>query len=206
MKFTKRISLLIALAVCVTIGGVYATWNYSSQNAVNDEPINLSVSLTNYNAGENAKGSLQLLEEGVDIFIDDTDNNYIAELVMSGRLVVLFVPYSQAEEAKQDGIDVQFTLSSTLKYGTEDIFSIGTTASEVIMTKITTENATTVVSGQDLTQYIADDAFVGVVEASQLDAKIDINTFELDSLDLYHEFQDALASVTITITFSEKTA
>ncbi len=42
----KKLSLLVSLILCVTIGGVYATWLYADKNDVYDESTNVGVSMS----------------------------------------------------------------------------------------------------------------------------------------------------------------
>ncbi len=42
----KKLGLLIAMILCVTIGGVYATWTYTQNTDVADEAVNINMNLT----------------------------------------------------------------------------------------------------------------------------------------------------------------
>lgn len=203
----KKLSLLIALALCVTIGGVWATWSYSEQNAVNEEALNFAVSLEGYKAGEGAKGALSTLENTLKMVVDDTGEvDYVADLVYTGRIVILFSAYNNASETvKQNGIPVEFTINSSLAYNEQPIFTYPTSAVTVTMNKITPANAATLVPGLDLTEHADHFDFVGVVDGAALEAAgFDLNNITLPDLYTYHDFQDALAAGTVTLAFNEK--
>ena len=42
----KKVGLLIGMALCVTVGGVYATWTYTQNTDVADETVNMTMNLT----------------------------------------------------------------------------------------------------------------------------------------------------------------
>ena len=48
MKMMKKIGLLVTLALIVTIGGVYAQWNYSGQTGINSSHEHLSSNMADY--------------------------------------------------------------------------------------------------------------------------------------------------------------
>ena len=206
----KKLSLLIALALCVTIGGVWATWSYSEQNAVNEEALNFSVSLEKYEAGAGAKGSLTTIENTLKMVVDDTGAvDYVADLVYTGRIVILFSAYDNAlvqyPTLADTGIPVEFTISSTLSHNGQPMFIYPNTGVSVTMTKVTAENATTLVSGLDLSEHVGHVDFVGVVDGATLEAAgFDLNNITLPDLFTYHAFQDDLKTGTVTLAFNEK--
>ena len=42
----KKLGLLMAMALTVTVGGVYATWTYAKGTDVADETVNMTLNLT----------------------------------------------------------------------------------------------------------------------------------------------------------------
>ena len=84
----KKISILIVLAMILTIGGVYATWNYAQGN-VDSVDLNPVVSLTE-KVVDTPKGTITVDMSGLDIAIDDANHDYDAELVMTGAVNVTF--------------------------------------------------------------------------------------------------------------------
>ena len=117
MKLMKKFGLLVAIALIVTIGGVYAQWNYSGQTGINSSHEHLNSNMADYVAGSNAHGSIRVLANDMDIIIDDTNSDLIAELVITGDMVFLFVPYNNApDEIKNNGISMQWMLHQTSNY------------------------------------------------------------------------------------------
>lgn len=41
----KKIGLIIGMALCVTVGGVYATWTYTQNTDVAGEAVHMSMNL-----------------------------------------------------------------------------------------------------------------------------------------------------------------
>ena len=123
MKLMKKFGLLVALALIVTIGGVYATWNYSGQTGINSSHEHLNSNMADYVAGENAYGNIRILDNDMDIIIDDANNNHVAELVITGDMVFIFTPYNNApDEVKNNGIGMQWMIHQTTDY----IYDFGT--------------------------------------------------------------------------------
>ena len=73
----KKLSLLVALILCVTIGGVYATWNYS-RYTVDSKQATATVVITGTQSS--AKGIISIVSAPKRLIIDDTNNDLEAEL------------------------------------------------------------------------------------------------------------------------------
>ena len=210
----KKISILIALALIVTIGGVYATWNYENENSVAESHIHMGLNMAGYSAGLNAKGSIEMFYNGMSILVDDEDNNKQPEIKLTGEMIFIFTPYNNAAQTiKDNGIPMQFVLgqSGTMQFvpdgGTENvnIFKfVNNDPAQLTPTKITAGNATTLYPGHDLSAHI--DGFAVRIQASDVTAKIQFGgTFTLSTLTLYHDFQKAMGGGQIGLTVSEKT-
>lgn len=71
----KKMGLLIALATVLTVGGVYASWHYSSTTGVTEEhPNKIGVTLENQE-GDQQAGTLTSVAT-LNLTIDQLDNNY----------------------------------------------------------------------------------------------------------------------------------
>ena len=68
----KKISVLIMLILCVTIGGVYATWTYTQATDVADEAVNMNMNLTDVYEELAADKSLALNTNNSTIIINRT--------------------------------------------------------------------------------------------------------------------------------------
>ncbi|MBQ7324039.1 MAG: hypothetical protein IJW96_05700, partial [Clostridia bacterium] len=91
----KRLSVLASLALCVTVGGVYATWIYATQE-VPTAYATMGVTLTGTSQGGQA-GTLTIAGTNVDLTIDDvaTDTElHKATLVYdtTGYFTITFTP------------------------------------------------------------------------------------------------------------------
>ncbi len=131
-NFTKKISMLVALVLCITIGGVYAQWYYA-ENATVTEDVNKAVTL----APVTQAGSIGTYEVGYTDFslvIDQTaPGDYTPELDIiaapekAGDLTIKFIPEIIAsEDAKTNGIETTVTFSSNLQHEGTDIFTFST--------------------------------------------------------------------------------
>ncbi len=204
---TKSISLLLILALFVTIGGVYATWIFAETplNAVHGHfgSFGLANSSTN-----NGKGLITVNAENAHLTIDQTSTtDYHAILVASGAVAVTFSPSDTWKITNSDvnTITMQYSLVSTNtnptafmipdeddENGTEDIalFSKFDTATkkDITLTKQT------------------DGSFTGTINAADLvPTFIDITDFEIKSYAHYEKVSGKVGSFgNIGIEISEK--
>ncbi|MBQ7322126.1 MAG: hypothetical protein IJW99_08520 [Clostridia bacterium] len=130
-RFTKQFSLIIALAMLVTVGGVYAQWSYTTASAVNDSSEKLSVAMQDYlSSDESAEGTITVLHNSIRIAVEDSkdangavvgdngrnaagDNK--AELAVSGQIIYKFTPYNNTtlDQIKALPGDLNFSLAIT---------------------------------------------------------------------------------------------
>ena len=213
----KKIGLLVTLALIVTIGGVYAQWNYSGQTGINSSHEHLNTNMADYVAGSNAYGSIRIFENNMSIVIDDESNDHIAELKISGEMIFIFKPYDNAPtEVKNNGIPMQWMLHKTSGYvydfGTDaadddvEIYTISQTVAKTFeaanIMKITSTDAGHVFG------YTADADDIGSfavrIKASELTTDLIklSQDFKLSTLDDYHNFQTCLGKGNVGITVS----
>ena len=114
----KKLSLVMAAAMCATVGGVYASWNYADEALINYNSTyeNISVNITNptYNG---AVLSVNTVRDGLGLVIDGTEKEIggtmtanVANLIASGSLKFDFTP-----AATSDIEQVKLTLTVTHK-------------------------------------------------------------------------------------------
>ena len=86
----RRVGLLAALAMCVTVGGVYATWNYGESIGELSVYQQASIGLT----GTGTASSLLKIKDGSNSLafkVDDTTNDHIADdLISNGSITVIY--------------------------------------------------------------------------------------------------------------------
>ncbi len=179
----KKISILIVLAMVLTIGGVYATWNYAQGN-VDSVELSPVVTLTD-KVVDTAKGEIAVDMSGLTISIDDTNNDYDAELVMDGAINVTFTADNLAPaEVKANGIKLQYTLTVTTpwEFGGVQVFTVD--ADPIAM------------NGGAAT-------FTATITADELMDAITLGDISLPTVDDYDAFAQVLKQGSITITVSE---
>ena len=196
MLRTKVFSVFIAFALIITIGGVYATWNYAEGNTVEIDYNNTYIGLTEVvNAG--AKGVLSIdAGSNLAIALDDADNNYKAELNATGDIIVVFTP-NDAIKTAIVGVDLQFKLTNhaALVFEGDPIFNV---------------NETVFVSGETYGDIVIPDVvrdgdvFTWTIPASVFAQIITLNgDLLLDTVADYEIVDGLLNANSIAITFDE---
>ena len=92
----KKLGLLIAMILCVTIGGVYASWTYTQSTDVADETVNMAMNLTDVKYS-GSYGTYTVDASKVSMTIDPKPGTqHITALTITGDLVITFTPNSVA--------------------------------------------------------------------------------------------------------------
>ena len=201
----KKLSLLIAMILCVTIGGVYATWSYSQGTSATRDAYLDDVTKITDKTVLNAKGVISVDKTGLTITIDDSNDDFVAECTIAGDLVIKFKPNSGADpDVFENGVTLQYKLSveNTWKYNDVLIFSVDTNA-------VTLGTPTKTGSGQNV-------EFTWTISAADLDSRIAFytnnagtgadGTLSLTSVTAYEAFKKALHNGSICVTVSEVVA
>jgi hypothetical protein len=113
-KTMKKLSILIALVLCITIGGVYATWTYTQSTDVADLNPTVALSLTEATfAG--TYGTYSVDTTGLTLAIDPAPGStHTTSLQMSGKIVVSFTPHVYAStDVKENGVITTYQFSLT---------------------------------------------------------------------------------------------
>ena len=180
----KKISLLLMLAVILTMGGVYAAWNYA-QGSVPPIPKALDgqTKITDKVVDSNSKGNISVDVSNLSIQIDDANNDHYAELTVSGYIDITFTANKGADASVvENGIALKYALScSGLQYLEDHIFNFST--AEVVLN----EGAP---------------AKMVRIEADELGITLK-NDIYLPTVEDYDEFYTALHTGTLMITVSE---
>ena len=104
----KKLTVIIALMLVITIGGVYATWNYAQGDVAKVDKYLDSVTKITDKVVTTSKGTIAIDATGLSILIDDADNNHVAELSVTGSVTVTFTPNEGADaDVKANGIKLQ---------------------------------------------------------------------------------------------------
>ncbi len=198
MKSIKKLSVLVALILCVTVGGVYATWSYAADAGVSEE-VNKGVSL----APVTQSGSIGEYEVGFSEFsivIDQTaPGDYTPMLVFTvqsddGSLDFKFTPTDVASDAvKTNGITSTVTFSSALTHEGTAIFTFPATIT------IGTVDSSETIKWEKQT----DGSFTCSIANADLADYIQLNyTDKLDTYAKYQDFEKSLQSGTVVIAVS----
>lgn len=110
MKHLRKISLIMVFAIILTIGSVFAVWNYD-RGAVSREGT-YDLKMTDIvSAGE--KGRIDASNNTLKFKVDDLDAvDWKAELVPEGSVDIIFVHNPNADEAvQQNGIKMKATVT-----------------------------------------------------------------------------------------------
>ena len=202
---TKSLSLLLILAICITIGGVYAAWIYAETPLSSVHGHIGSFGLSNASIN-NAKGTLSVNAEAAHLIIDmnkpDTpkaEDAYKAVLKATGDIVFVFTP-SDAWLGSNAGVDSVLMEYYLVTTGSPDTFKINDGNGEKLL--FTTFNTTDKI---EVTLTKSGNVFTATVSAETLLPLIAINDFVLDAYEKYEAFSTTLGTFgNIGVALAEK--
>lgn len=189
----KKLSLIVALAVVLTIGGVFAAWSYPS-----DTPDFATGNVTvGIELGDSlgAKGSVTASVQGFKIEPTATDGtNYKAILSDDTKVVLQFTPTLGSKY--NDGTQLKIAYTVTVDNNPTTDAAAGA-AQKIFNTtdKISVQKTFDVATTED----------PATITLTAADLGIALNDFTLDTKAKYDAFEEALTSVTkhFTITIVE---
>lgn len=210
----KKLSLLIALCMLLSIGGVYATWVYTDAT-MEAGHHHFGLNMASVTSGV-SKGSIAVLAaaEGAStlkISLDDLgERDYVAEAVINGHIDIIFLPNgSGSQDVLDNGVELQIEVvqENPVQYSGKNVFNIAAHEPMSIGNgvKITEENALTLFPGVDLTSYIG--GFYYRVTAAQLNLStlITVNDITLLTKPEYDAMERALTTGAIGLSITEVT-
>ena len=187
----RKLSLLMALLLCVTVGGVYATWTYYDTTAdVFDASAEIKVELADVSSS-GASGSYSM-STNLALVIDQKNEDHEAELKFISNngeaihLTLVFKPSDNASSTiKQNGIPTElfWTTTTEMLYEGTPIFTFtnpsnGTFEENVTWTQDTDENG--------------DEILVATYDEATLKSMITLNHVKLDEKAKYDAFKACL--------------
>ena len=195
----KKLSLAMAAAMCLTVGGVYATWNYAEGNAPSTNG-KLPITLSSIVAGS-TKGTIDMVEDNIAFTIDQdksTDEikvQHKAMLTSTGTLTVSFTPKSPDDGVDEDvynnGIVLKMIIKENLgDWDGVDILQYVDTDGEGSLVTIDETNGCIVVTLNDGNPV---KGTIGSIDISQYLA---IGEFYLETPEEYYAFSDYIATIT----------
>lgn len=108
----KKLGLIILMALVLTVGGVYATFNYA-QADVDSKSATLNKGIATAKT-ETPKGEIAIDVEGFLLKIDDTGTNLKTGLDAQGSVTITFTPATGADgSVVADGVNLKLEISFT---------------------------------------------------------------------------------------------
>lgn len=135
----KKLSLLVALFMCLTIGGVYATWTYSGTNDITDALTEAKVTIAN--ATQEGSNGIYEIKSNLALVVDQKNDAHEAELKFESNdgapiyLTITFTPTAIAPETvKKEGVrsELYYDTTTDMQYDGRAIFVLGHTANGAI--------------------------------------------------------------------------
>lgn len=114
----KKISILLAAASVLVVGGVYAGWSYS-QGAVSSVSDDIAAVMTAESVGS-SKGTLTINTSATKFEIDDVDDgvDYLPVLVLQNEPVITFTPSVGADASVlANGITLEWNITIHVGHG-----------------------------------------------------------------------------------------
>ena len=198
----KKLSVLMALMLVLTVGGVYATWSYAGTNDIADARAEAKVTI----ADVELKGSngTYTVTSNLVLSVDQANEDHEAMLVFASNdgqpiyLKVTFTPAANASQTiKNNGIDsaLHFGVTTPMQYkmdGDGNYSATGTATDIFTLTPTDDHSGTftkniswTPESNGTFTYTMNEDALKNAIKLSQ--------TFVLDTKTEYDAFSAALA-------------
>lgn len=195
----KRLSILIALMLCVTIGGVYATWTYAGTNDIADAFAEAKITIADAEL-TGANGTYSITSNLV-LTVDQANEDHEAELVFSSNnseaifLKVTFTPAANAPQAIKDNAvpsELYFGTTAPMQYkiDAEGNYSETGTPTDILKFKN--------VADGDLDENViwtqqSDGTFTYTLDENDLKEQIQLNrVFVLDIKSEHDAFREAL--------------
>ena len=186
----KKFSLLIALCMLLTIGGVYATCTYTQNTDVADEAVNMNLNLTDV-AYSGSYGTYRVDVTGLNLSIDPkAGTTHTTALFATGNIIVTFTPNSVAPaDVKENGVKTTYAFSlanPNWQYEGKDIVAVNHTEKHNV-----------------IWQDNGDGTFSFTISADEFMEHIALTEFELDTKVKYDAYNAVLGTGSIVITISD---
>lgn len=196
----KKLTLLIALLLCVTITGVYAAWTYAGTNDIADAYAEAKVTIAD--AELTGANGIYTITSNLVLTIDQANNDHEAKLVFGSNdgnpihLTITFTPATNAPQTIKDSAvpsELYFGVTTPMQYkmdaegnysaeGTPtDIFTFTNPGNDELDNLITWEKQ-------------SDGTFTCTFDQAYLEGQIALSqTFVLDLKSEHDAFRAALA-------------
>lgn len=178
----RKLSILVALILCVTIGGVYATWMYPGNDV--GQVIQPASNVMEEADFTGSFGTYHTVSNTLELVIDqESTTSHNTVLKYEGELVVTFTPHASISDAQLEaalGATVSVTCAdiNSAVYGSENkaIWSLDESKAYQLTEADWTEGA--------------DGVYTCTISCTDLSEMITMaNTFNLPTIDDYNDFQ-----------------
>lgn len=195
----KKLSLLIALCMLLTIGGVYATWSYVGSTDIIDAFSESKVTISD--AVIEGTYGIYKVESNLVLTVDQANDAHEAELVFSSNdgkdvyLTVTFTPSTNAPKAIKDNAvpsELYFGITTPMQYRMDEAGNYSAAGTPTDIFKFVNSGNGTLDNTFVWTKN-ADGTFTYTMNADQLKAQISLSqTFVLDIKAEHDAFREAL--------------
>ena len=195
----KKLSVLIALMLCVTIGGVYATWTYAGTDDIADSFAEAKVTIADAEL-TGANGTYKV-ESNLVLTVDQKNEDHEAELVFGANnsdpifLKVTFTPAANAPQTIKDNAvpsELYFGTTTVMEYKMDAAGNYSATGTPANI--FTFSNPSDGVFSPNFTWTPeADGSFTYTLDETALKSMISLSqTFVLDLKSEHDAFREAL--------------
>ena len=178
----RKFSVLVALILCVTIGGVYATWMYPGNDIGQViQPVSNVMAEADFTG---SFGTYHTVENTLKLIIDqESSTSHNTVLKYDGSLRITFTPHASISEAQRDA-----ALGATVSVTCADIASAVYGSENKAIWKLDESKAYQLTEA-DWSEG-ADGVYTCIIDCADLREMITMaNTFNLPTIDDYNAFQ-----------------
>ena len=176
----KKLSLIVALAVVLTVGGVFASWTYYEEGYTIENNPGVGVVFDD-NAVLASKGTISFAAGDIKFTITQDGTGYTTGWSHNGSSAITFTP---------NGTNTSAVLVATVTVS-------GGVYDETTFLSAKASNTFEFTVTKDVSATITADQIAGC---------LNMNSVTLPTKEDYDEFADIAAATTITVTVAEKTA
>lgn len=206
MKLLRSLSMIVTLALIITVGGVYAVWTYVQHSDVPDINPEITVAMGDVKF-DGSSGSYSIDTSNLTLVVEPTkigDETHHTSLYASGYLVIKFTPNENATQTIKD-YGVQTTYNFALsgenwKHNGTAIFTRNSVA-EASGTIAVTESAGGVWTSD--WQLQSDGSLTYTISAADIAKVFTISDWQLDTKTKYDAFALDLAKGNFIIQISD---
>ncbi|MBE7076045.1 MAG: hypothetical protein E7375_03150 [Clostridiales bacterium] len=195
----KKLSAIIAMVVCLTIGGVYATWTYAGTDDIADALAEAKVTIADTEL-TGANGTYKI-ESNLALVVDQANEKHEAELLFKSNndqpifLKITFTPSVNAPKDIKDNAvpsELYFGVTTPMQYKIDADGNYSETGTPTDI--FTFSNVSDGDLDVNITWTNEGDKFTYTLNQSQLEDMISLSqTFVLDTKAEHDAFRAALA-------------